>query len=62
MKRYRLQVAERLLREGTLSIGQIAEQIGYLNQNKFTSAFSAEYGIPPTAYRKKDSKLLKEKN
>ncbi len=62
MKRYRLQVAERLLREGTLSIGQIAEQIGYLNQNKFTSAFCAEYGMPPTAYRKRDSNLLKEKN
>lgn len=62
MKRYRLQVAERLLREGTLSIGQIAEQIGYLNQNKFTSAFCAEYGIPPTSYRKRDLGLLKEKN
>ncbi len=62
MKRYRLQVAERLLREGTLTIGQIAEQIGYLNQNKFTSAFCAEYGMPPTSYRKMGSDFLKEKN
>ena len=52
MKQYRLHVAERLLRESDLSIGEIAAQIGYLNPNKFTSAFCAEYGMPPTAYRK----------
>ena len=53
MKRYRLQIAERLLREGELTIGEIAAQIGYLNPNKFTSAFCTEYGMPPTLYRKK---------
>ena len=53
MKKYRLQIAERLLRESGLSIGEIAGRVGYLNPNKFTSAFCAAYGIPPTAYRKK---------
>ncbi len=53
MKRYRLQVAERLLREGELTVGEIASQVGYLNPNKFTSAFCAEYGVPPTLYRRK---------
>lgn len=53
MKRYRLQVAERLLKEGELTVGEIAAQVGYLNPNKFTSAFCAEYGMPPTSYRKK---------
>lgn len=52
MKMYRLQVAERLLRESKLTICEIATQIGYLNPNKFTSAFTDEYGIPPTAYRR----------
>ncbi len=52
IKKYRLQVAERLLRETKLTIGEIAAQVGYLNPNKFTSAFCREYGIPPTAYRK----------
>ena len=52
MKRYRLQVAERLLREGQLTVGEIAARIGYLNPNKFTAAFCAEYGMPPTSYRK----------
>ena len=53
MKRYRLQVAEQLLRESNDTVGEIAAKIGYLNPNKFTSAFCAEYGMPPTAYRKK---------
>ena len=53
MKRYRLQVAEQLLRESSDTVGEIAAKIGYLNPNKFTSAFCAEYGMPPTAYRKK---------
>ena len=49
---YRLQIAERLLRDGTLSIAEIAEKIGYANPNKFTSAFRSEYGMSPTAYKK----------
>lgn len=53
MKLYRLQVAEKLLRESNLTVGEIATQVGYLNPNKFTSAFCSEYGMPPTLYRKK---------
>lgn len=57
MKRYRLQVAERLLDESSLSVGEIAAQIGYTNPNKFTSAFCSEYGVPPTEFRKKSEKV-----
>ena len=53
MKMYRLQVAERLLRESHLTVGEIATQIGYLNPNKFTSAFTGVYGVTPTSYRRK---------
>ena len=53
MKLYRLQIAEKLLKESSLTINEIATHIGYLNPNKFTSAFCAQYGIPPTAYRRK---------
>lgn len=52
MKMYRLQVAERLLRESRLTVGEIAARIGYLNPNKFTSAFTDVYGMTPTAYRR----------
>ena len=51
MKVYRLQVAEKLLKESNLTIGEIASGIGYLNPNKFTTAFTREYGITPTKYR-----------
>lgn len=54
MKQYRLQVAERLLKESTLTVNEIATQIGYLNPNKFTAAFNAAYGMPPTVYRRKN--------
>lgn len=53
MKRYRLQVAERLLTESAMTVAEIAAEIGFLNPNKFTSAFCVVYGMPPTAYRKK---------
>ena len=53
MKLYRLQVAERLLAESSLTVGEIAARIGYLNPNKFTSAFCAAYGVSPSAYRRK---------
>ena len=53
MKRFRLQVAEKMLKESAMTVGEIAARIGYLNPNKFTSAFCAEYGMPPSEYRKK---------
>lgn len=53
IKRYRLQVAEQLLKESSLTIAEIAFRVGYLNPNKFTTAFCAAYGMPPTSYRKK---------
>ena len=53
MKKYRLQAAGQMLRESNLTVGEIAAKVGYLNPNKFTSAFCDEYGCPPTTYRKK---------
>lgn len=52
LRTYRLQIAEKLLHENQLSVGEIATQIGYANPNKFTSAFRDEYGITPTEYQK----------
>lgn len=58
MKLYRLQVAEKLLRESRLTVAEIAAQIGFLNPNKFTSSFCAVYGMPPTAYRQTKAPCL----
>lgn len=52
LRTYRLQMAEKLLRQGQLSIGEIAEKVGYANPNKFSSAFKTQYGMSPTEYQR----------
>jgi AraC-like DNA-binding protein len=52
MKQYRLQVAEKLLRETDLTIEEIAAEIGYNNPNKFTTAFGKKYGMSPSFFRR----------
>ncbi|WP_099469587.1 helix-turn-helix transcriptional regulator [Konateibacter massiliensis] len=44
--------AMQLLGADHLSIHNIAEQCGYQNQSKFTSAFKAVHGITPSEFRK----------
>lgn len=48
----RLEVGERLLRDTTLLLHQIAGTLGYSGVNTFTNAFKRRYGLSPTAYRK----------
>lgn len=52
MKEYRVRTAARLLRETGSSVAEIAAQVGYENQSKFSAAFQAFYQQPPTLYRK----------
>ena len=51
-KDYRLQEAQRLLRETAKPFGEIALMIGYNNAGKFTAAFKEKYGMTPTEYRR----------
>ena len=48
----KLTAAESLLRETSLTCGQIAERCGFSNQFIFSRLFSKRYGIPPRDYRK----------
>ena len=41
-----------LLRETDLTMAEIARQVGYESQSKFTAAFKEQYGLLPTAYRR----------
>jgi AraC-like DNA-binding protein len=50
---WRMQIATHRLREGRLSIGQIAFDIGYESEAAFTRAFKREIGAPPAAWRKR---------
>lgn len=52
LKEHRLERAAQLLRESDASIADVARQVGYESQSKFTAAFKEQYGQLPTAYRR----------
>ena len=52
MKEHRMEKAAALLRETDLSVAEIAGQVGYESQSKFTAAFKEQFGQLPTAYRR----------
>lgn len=47
----KLEHAAHLLSATELSVGEIAENLGFNDQNYFSRLFSKSYGLPPTAYR-----------
>ena len=52
IKEHRMEHAAELLVKSGLSISEIARQVGYDSQSKFSAAFKGQYGIPPKEYRK----------
>lgn len=52
LKEHRMEKAARLLRETDASMAEVARQVGYESQSKFTAAFKDQYGCLPTMYRK----------
>ena len=52
MKEYRVRQAMKLLRESNAAISEIAAQVGYETQGKFSKAFKDVTQMLPTAYRK----------
>jgi AraC-like DNA-binding protein len=52
---WRMQLAAQRLREGRLSIAQIAYDCGYESEATFTRAFKREFGAPPSAWRRNAS-------
>lgn len=53
MKEYRIKSAMIMLQSTDMPISDIAREIGYANQSKFTQAFKDITGTSPTNYRKK---------
>lgn len=49
----RCRIAKELLRYSELSVAQISEHVGYGMPSDFYRVFRKEYGISPSAYRKK---------
>lgn len=52
MKTYRIRQAEKLLRETDAPISEIARQVGYATQGKFSKAFQDLTQMLPTEYRR----------
>ena len=47
---WRMAVAKDLLRRGELTVGDVAERVGYAAASTFSTAFSRHVGIPPSRY------------
>ena len=47
-----MEKAASLLRETELSVAEIAAQVGYESQSKFTAAFKEQFGKLPKEYRR----------
>lgn len=52
IKSMRMELAAEMLREGSLSIGEIAVKSGFSSASYFSSAFKEYYGVSPAAYGK----------
>ena len=51
LQELRMNEARTIMMEGTLSIQQIAEKVGYNSHNSFCRAFRRLYGVSPSVYR-----------
>ena len=52
IKEHRMEKAAWLLKEGKLPVSQVARQVGYASQSKFSAVFCQQYGVSPLGYRK----------
>ena len=52
IKEHRMEKAAWLLKEGKLPVSQVARQVGYASQSKFSAVFCQQYGASPLEYRK----------
>ncbi|MFI3257283.1 MAG: AraC family transcriptional regulator [Spirochaetales bacterium] len=58
VRKYRISLAQNMLTETPLSIGDISDKIGYENQSKFAQAFKKTTGMTPIEYRNKKNNSM----
>mgnify|MGYP002585806393 FL=1 len=51
MRKLRIEIAMRKLREGNEKIGDVAQEVGYRNVSHFSKVFKEETGMNPAEYR-----------
>lgn len=57
---YRMNKAAELLKYSTISIGDVAKQVGYPNQLNFSRAFKNVFGLSPQNWRKENQLITKQ--
>ena len=60
LQQRRMETACRLLRSGAQSVGEIAQQVGYDSQSRFSAAFRAYMGESPRDYRNRAGEVDKK--
>ncbi|MNC52231.1 HTH-type transcriptional regulator YesS [compost metagenome] len=58
LNQLRIEQAKRMLVETTLSISQIALEVGYMNVQSFNRFFRKFEGMPPSSYKSAKSRPL----
>lgn len=53
---HRMERAAELLREGEMSVSEVAAAVGFASQSRFAEAFKKKYGTAPSEFRTKDRK------
>ena len=56
IRQEQMKAAARLLRDTDLRVAEIAEQVGYENQSKFSNVFRDIFQVLPTEYRRQQSR------
>ena len=51
LNRWRMQLAQRALRDGDVRVGSLASELGYASESAFSTAFKREVGESPLRYR-----------
>jgi LacI family transcriptional regulator len=51
IQQLRFRRSEKLLRESSLTIGEISERSGFLTAEYFSASFKKQYGVSPSAWR-----------
>jgi AraC-like DNA-binding protein len=53
LTRWRMQIAARLLAEGTRKVAAVAREVGYDSEAAFSRAFKKAAGVPPARWRRR---------
>lgn len=58
IREHRMEEAAKLLRSTDSSIAQVAAQVGYDSQSRFSAAFKSHYGVLPKEYRREHAETF----